>query len=76
MPAAKPAETGAGTGSGAGTEAGAGAGPGVLVADVLAATPGELPDPPDLPDKISLDDLYSSVDPAARREYEKKVAGG
>jgi uncharacterized Zn finger protein len=30
---------------------------GVSVADVLAATPGELPDVPDLPGKVSLDDL-------------------
>ncbi|MFI5694993.1 SWIM zinc finger family protein [Kribbella sp. NPDC051586] len=30
---------------------------GVSIADVLAATPGELPDPPDLPAKIGLDDL-------------------
>jgi hypothetical protein len=25
---------------------------------------------------IGLDDLYSAVDPATRREYEEKVAGG
>ena len=31
--------------------------PGVAIADVLAASPGDLPEPPDLPTKVSADDL-------------------
>jgi len=33
------------------------AAPGVAIADVLAASPGDLPEPPDLPTKVSADDL-------------------